>query len=268
MDRACDATADRAPRAGTMRRVRGAEMRLHAARVGGSAGAGEELAQVWLGRRFPFQSRSPNTTMLLALPTYLIREHAGVFKLTATYDIFDGATGEQLAVAKEKKGTLNAIAGLFIAKRNLPTRVDVHEGKDITGPIVFSLTCGFSFFRPTVKVLAGDGTLIGTFKSRLMTLGGKFGVYDVADKEVAVVQGNWTGWNFRFVTSGGDELGVVSKKWAGVAKELFTSADNYVVAVHHPDSAAATLLLAAGLAIDTVYKEGGGGGGAALDIGE
>ncbi len=189
-----------------------------------------------------------------------------MFKLTATYDIFDGATGEQLAVAKEKEGTLNAIAGLFIAKRNLPTRVDVHEGRDITGPIVFSITRGFSFFRPTVKVITGDGALIGTFKSRLMTLGGKFGVYDASDNEVAVVQGNWTGWNFRFVTSGGDALGVVSKKWAGIAKELFTSADNYVVVVHHPGSAAATLLLAAGLAIDTVYKEGGGG--AALEIGE
>lgn len=82
-----------------------------------------------------------------------------------------------------------------------------------------------------------------------------------------MVQGNWTGWEFRFLTASGDELGVVSKKWAGVAKEFFTSADNYVVAVHHPDSAAATLLLAAGLAIDTVHKEGGGGGGAALDIG-
>ena len=205
--------------------------------------------------------------MLPALPTYLIREHAGVFKLTATYDIFDGATGEQLAVAKEKKGMLNAIAGLVMSRRNLPTRVDVHEGKDITGPIVFSITRGFSFFRPTVKVLAGDGTLIGTFKSRLLTLGGKFGVYDAAGNEVAMVKGNWTGWEFRFLTSSGDELGVVSKKWAGVAKELFTSADNYVVAVHQPDSAAATLLLAAGLAIDTVYKEDGGAAGGVLDIG-
>ena len=205
--------------------------------------------------------------MLPALSTYLIREHAGVFKLTATYDIFDGSTGEQLAVAKEKKGMLNAIAGMVMSRRNLPTRVDVHEGKDITGPVVFSITRGFSFFRPTVKVLAGDGTLIGTFKSRLLTLGGKFGVYDASGNEVAQVKGNWTGWEFRFLTSSGVELGVVSKKWAGVAKELFTSADNYVVAVHQPDSAAATLLLAAGLAIDTVYKEDGGAAGGVLDIG-
>ncbi|MEQ1853333.1 MAG: phospholipid scramblase-related protein, partial [Chthoniobacteraceae bacterium] len=65
----------------------------------------------------------------------------------------------------------------------------------------------------------------------------------------------------RFSASNGTELGVVSRKWGGVAKELLTSADNYVVAVHQPDPAAAMLLLAAGLAIDTVYKEDQGGGG-------
>jgi uncharacterized protein YxjI len=204
--------------------------------------------------------------MLPALSTYLIREHVGVFKLTDTYDIFDGASGRQIAVAKEKKGMLNALAGMVTNKRNLPTRVDVHEGTDVTGPIAFSITRGFSFLRPTVHVLASDGSLIGSFKSRLLTLGGKFGVYDASGNEVALVKGNWVGWEFRFVTSSGAELGVVSRKWGGIAKEFFTSADNYVVAVNNPDPAAATLLLAAGLAIDTVYKEDAGGGG--LSIGE
>ena len=41
--------------------------------------------------------------MLPALSSYLIREHVGMLKLTDTYDIMDGATGAQLAVAKEKK---------------------------------------------------------------------------------------------------------------------------------------------------------------------
>ena len=56
----------------------------------------------------------------------------------------------------------------------------------------------------------------------------------------------------------GEEPGRVTKKWAGLARELFTTADTYVIALS--DSAAgrrdvAQLLLAAGLAIDTVFKE-------------
>ena len=49
---------------------------------------------------------------------------------------------------------------------------------------------------------------------------------------------------------------MVTKKWAGVGKELFTSADNYIISINgEPDESINTLLLAAGLAIDTIYKE-------------
>lgn len=69
------------------------------------------------------------------------------------------------------------------------------------------------------------------------------------------MQGDWKGWNFRFL-SGNTELGVVTKKWGGLGKELFTTADNYIISLAGaPNPAVATLLLAAGLAIDTVLKE-------------
>lgn len=50
----------------------------------------------------------------------------------------------------------------------------------------------------------------------------------------------------------------MAKKWAGIAKEFFTSADNYAIVLSDSTSsnpALAALLLAAGIAIDTVYKE-------------
>ena len=53
-----------------------------------------------------------------------------------------------------------------------------------------------------------------------------------------------------------NEIGNITKKWAGIGKELFTSADNYIIALNHePAPEKAILLLAAGLAVDTVYKE-------------
>ena len=72
---------------------------------------------------------------------------------------------------------------------------------------------------------------------------------------MALVKGDWKGWNFRF-TAGDRELGVVTKKWAGLGKEFFTSADNYMISIHGaPNPVANILLLAAGLAIDTVLNE-------------
>lgn len=204
--------------------------------------------------------------MIPALTSYLIKEHVGVFKMTGTYDIFNPSNGEQLAVAQEKKGFLNILFGLFINKRMLPTRIDVHEGNDVNGPIAFSITRGFSFLRPTVQILGGDGSLLGSLKTRLLTIGGKFAVFDASGTEIAKVKGNWLSWNFKFLAANDVEIGEITRQWSGLGKELFTSADNYIVSLKEANPAAAILLLAAGLAVDTVYKEDSGGGG--LSIGE
>ena len=58
----------------------------------------------------------------------------------------------------------------------------------------------------------------------------------------------------------GKQLGVVNKQWAGAFKEIFTSADNYLIKLDESISTnpgLAALLLAAGLAIDIVFKETG-----------
>lgn len=62
----------------------------------------------------------------------------------------------------------------------------------------------------------------------------------------------------RRVVAGDRELASVSKKWAGLGKELFTSADNYVLRIADEvpkDSPLRLLLLAAVLCIDMVLKE-------------
>ena len=65
---------------------------------------------------------------------------------------------------------------------------------------------------------------------------------------------------YRAMPAEGKQLGTVAKKWAGLAKEFFTSADNYVIALNDSvakNKASNLLLLAAGLAIDVIYKEQG-----------
>jgi len=109
-----------------------------------------------------------------------------------------------------------------------------------------------------IRVVAGNKQSLGYFKSKLLSIGGGFNVYDNQDQQVAEVKGNWKGWDFKFVNTNGREIGTVTKKWAGFGKELFTSADNYVISLtdlNGANPAASALLLAAGLAIDIVYNE-------------
>jgi len=195
---------------------------------------------------------------MLARQNYFIREHVGFMKLTDTFDILDPETQEQIGIAKEKVGGFMKLLRIIVNKRILPTKVFIYEGSDPQdeSKLLFSIQRGFTLFRSKVDVLNPDGSLIGWFKSKVWSLGGAFRVFDVQGQEVALVKGDWKGWNFRFLDAAENELGTITKKWAGVGKELFTSADNYIISLNgEPAPAIATLLLAAGLAIDTVYKE-------------
>lgn len=75
------------------------------------------------------------------------------------------------------------------------------------------------------------GKELGHFRSKFFSLGGGFQVLDASDNPVAEIKGDWKGWNFRFLSRDGIELGKVTKQWAGLGKELFTSADNYIIAL-------------------------------------
>lgn len=195
---------------------------------------------------------------MLELQNYLIKEQAGLLKLTDTYDIFDPETGKQIAQAKEVVSGLVKTLRLFISKKLMPLRIDCREHPE--GALVFYLKRPVGLFREKVEVYDADGKKLGYFKSKILSIGGGFWVYDNKDQQFAEIKGKWTGWEFKFLSASGQELGKVSKKWAGVLKELFTSADNYVVSISddlNDQPIAKILLLAAALAIDAVYYEQG-----------
>ena len=186
----------------------------------------------------------------------LVKERVGLLKLVDTYDIYDPITGVQIGIARETSGVLMKLLRLLISKRLLPSRVDVRERDDT--PVIMTLRRGWTLLRASVSVRDGMDMEIGLFKSRLLSIGGAFDVLDAQNQPIAEVRGDWKGWNFRFLAADGSELGTVTKKWAGLGKELLTSADNYVIALAEDRQLprnAIVLLLAAGLAIDTVYKE-------------
>jgi len=195
---------------------------------------------------------------MLGRTTYFIREHVGFMKLSDTYDILDPETQGQLGIAKEKISGFMKLLRFIINKRILPTKVFVYEGSDPNDEsrLLFSIQRGFTLFRSKVDVLNPDRSVVGWFKSKVWSIGGAFRVFDIQGQEVAMVKGDWKGWNFRFLDAAQNEIGTITKKWAGIGKELFTSADNYMIALNgESEPSRAALLLAAGLAIDTIYKE-------------
>jgi uncharacterized protein YxjI len=209
--------------------------------------AASVLASLYVTRRTKYSTCPQGFLPMLNLKTYLIKEHVGMMKLHDTYDIFDAETNEQVGVAKETISTFATILRLLVNKQLIPTTVTV---TDMDDEVVFKIHRPFSLWRARVNIENADGEV----------LGGGFYVYDNNDEQFAEVKGDWKGWNFKFLTADGKQLGTVAKKWAGLAKEFFTSADNYVIALNDSvakNKASIILLLAAGLAIDVIYKEHG-----------
>jgi uncharacterized protein YxjI len=195
---------------------------------------------------------------MLDRQSYFIREHVGFMKLSNTYDILDPETQGQIGIAQERPGTLVQVLRFLINKQMLPTKIFVYSGDSAEneGALLFSIQRGMTLFRSRIDILDRDGKSMGWMKSKAFSLGGAFFVHDAADNEVALVKGDWKGWNFRFLDKTEQEIGSITKKWAGIGKELFTSADNYIISLKGASSPErSALLLAAGLAVDTVYKE-------------
>jgi uncharacterized protein YxjI len=77
------------------------------------------------------------------------------------------------------------------------------------------------------------------------------------DQPLCQLRGKWTGWDFTFERDG-VQFAHVTRKWSGLGKELFTSADNYVLQISDSvpaDNPLRILIMGAVFCIDMVLKE-------------
>lgn len=189
------------------------------------------------------------------LNLFFVKEHVGLLKAANNFDIFDAATGEDVLQCREPNlGIVTKLLRFTSYKRNTPFCVEI---RDMDGNLVVQVKRGISIFLSKVEVFDGDGVRIGGFQQKLFSIGGKFSVLDQNGAPVCMLKGKWTGWDFRFM-AGEKELAHVTKKWAGMGKELFTSADNYVLDISPKvpgDSNVRMLIFAAVMCIDMVLKE-------------
>ena len=186
---------------------------------------------------------------------FLVKEHVGMFKAANNYDIHDPKTGDIIMECREERlGIITKLLRFTDYKRMTPFDIQIRTPD---GNQLVRVTRGISVFLSKVKVLDEQDQVIGGFKQKLFSIGGSFNVLDANDKPICLLKGKWTGWDFRFM-AGETELAHVTKKWAGIGKELFTSADNYVLEVSESvptDNAVRQLILAAVMCIDMVLKE-------------
>ncbi len=186
---------------------------------------------------------------------FFVKEHVGMFKAANNYDILDPDSQEIIMTCREEKlGFFTKLLRFTDYKRMTPFNVEI---KTPSGEKILTVRRGVSIILSTVEVLDENDNIVGKFKQKFFSIGGKFNVLDPIGNLMCTLKGKWTSWDFKFV-KGSNEYGHVSKKWAGLGKELFTSADNYMLEINRTvpkDDPLRILILAAVVCIDMVLKE-------------
>ncbi len=186
---------------------------------------------------------------------FLVKEHLGILKAANNYDIYDPKTGNIIMECREPTlGLFTKLLRFTDYKTMTPFDVQIRLPD---GTPVVRIKRGVSFWLSRVEVTDGENNLIGTFKQKFFSIGGRFELMDSNDQVICHLKGNLIGWNFKFIRND-RVLAHVSKKWSGVGKEFFTSADNYVLEINPEvgaDQALRKLILAAVMCIDMVLKE-------------
>lgn len=186
---------------------------------------------------------------------FLVKEHVGLFKAANNFDIYDPATGEIIMECREPSlGLFTKLLRFTDYKRMTPFDIQIRTPE---GQPVVRIQRGISIFLSKIIVTDHNNNTIGGFTQKFFSIGGKFDVLNENDKTICQLEGKWTGWDFYFKNDG-EEFAHVSKKWNGLGKEMFTSADNYILEISRAvpeNDDVRKLILAAVMCIDMVLKE-------------
>ena len=187
-------------------------------------------------------------------PVLVVSQKAKLVEVTTQYSVFD-QTGRPLGFVNEigQSAARKAIRVLTNLDQFLTHRLQI---TDTSGAVVLELTRPGKVFKSTVIVGNGSGTEIGRIVQENMIGKIHFGLQAGGQSVGAIKAENWRAWNFRIEDHTGTEVARITKTWEGAMKQLFTTADNYVVQIHTPlPQPFISLVVAAALSIDTALKQ-------------
>ncbi|WP_324275919.1 phospholipid scramblase-related protein [Blastococcus brunescens] len=186
-------------------------------------------------------------------PVLLVSQKTKLIELTNEYAVLDGE-GRQIGAVVQvgQSGLKKAVRFLSNVDQFLTHTLEV---RDARGPVLV-LTRPAKLMKSRVIVQRPGGAPIGEIVQA--NVFGKIRFDLVANGAVvgAIQAENWRAWDFAVTDAAGVEVARITKKWEGLARTMFTTADRYVVLVHYrlPEPLA-SMVIASALTVDTALKQ-------------
>jgi uncharacterized protein YxjI len=127
---------------------------------------------------------------------------------------------------------------------------------DMHGNVLMALTRPAKFLKSRVIVQDGMGNEVGAIVQQNAIGKIRFSLEAGGQQWGSINAENWRAWNFNIQDHTGAEVARITKTWEGLAKTMFTTADNYVVHIHRPlQDPLRMLVVSAALGVDTALKQ-------------
>jgi uncharacterized protein YxjI len=200
------------------------------------------------------QAAFQGTGSIFNEPILVVNQKAKIIELNNQYGVFNQQGQQIAAVNQVGQTTAKKVMRLVTSLDQFMThRLEI---TDPTGAVLLRLTRPAKVMKSTVIVTDGNDQEIGRIVQDNVFGKIHFSLQAGQHTYGSIQAENWRAWNFRIEDHAGVEVARITKTFEGVAKTLFTTADNYVVQIHHqlPQPLNA-LVVASALSVDTALKQ-------------
>lgn len=191
---------------------------------------------------------------LFTEPVLVVNQKTKIIELTNEYAVFDQG-GRQLGSVVEigQSGAKKVARALTSFDQFMTHKLEV---RDAGGHPQLLLTRPAKFMKSRVLVAAPGGGEIGQLVQENVFGHIRFGLHSGGQLVGSLTAQNWRAWDFRILDEQEREIAHIKKTFEGVARTLFTTADNYVVTIHRSlQDPLLSLVIAAALTVDTALKQ-------------
>jgi len=191
---------------------------------------------------------------VLSEPILIVNQKAKLIELNNQYSVFDQHGNQVAAVNQVGQSAAKKVLRMVSSFDQFMTHQ--LQVTDPSGRVVLQITRPRKVIKSTVIVSDGDDREIGRVVQQNMIGKINFGLEANGHQLGAIKAENWRAWNFRIEDAAGNEIARITKTWEGLAKTMFTTADNYVLQIHaRPPEPLNSLIVASALSIDTALKQ-------------
>jgi len=194
------------------------------------------------------------TGSIFTEPVLVVNQKAKLIEINNEYAIYDQNARQLAAVREVGQSSLKKAARFLTSLDQYMT----HQLQivDMNGNVMLGLTRPAKFVKSRIIVTDPTGAEVGQIVQQNAIGKIRFGL-ESGGHTYGMIQGeNWRAWNFRIEDHTGTEVARITKTWEGLAKTMFTTADNYVVQIHRPlEDPLRLLVIASALSVDTALKQ-------------